>query len=284
MRASIKLIAAILLTASIASAQAKPIRNDTPSNLRELASDLNVGTNFSVDQKGQVKVGTVSPGTATTNLGKARAGTPAAGDVGVIAFGIRSDNRNVMNTDEKYGTFSVDASGGVYLASQTYGPAIGEDTAISGGDNMVKIGVVTSDPLTVEQAGTNRWAYLKVDRAGRTITTLAPAGETFYACGTATASTSDVAIKAAVASNRIYVTSITCKNTSATVASSLDFKDGTTVMAVGGVSHMATASDGSFMATFPVPLRGTVNTALNFATNVSVSSVTCCAAGYVSVS
>jgi hypothetical protein len=45
---------------------------------------------------------------------------------------------------------------------------------------------------------------------------------------------------------------------------------------------LITASAGSFNATFPTPLRGSVNTALNFATNVSTSSVTCCAHGFTS--
>lgn len=62
----------------------------------------------------------------------------------------------------------------------------------------------------------------------------------------------------------------------------LNFKDGSTVMAVGGVSQMATTAGGSFTAVFPVPLRGSVNTALNFNTAVSVTSVICCAAGFTS--
>ncbi len=121
-----------------------------------------------------------------------------------------------------------------------------------------------------------------MDLGNRQITTLAPAGETFQSCGTATATTGDVAIKAAVVSNRHYITAITCKNTSTTVATPLDFKDGSTIIAVGAVSQTSTAAAGSFEVQFPVPLRGTANTAINFATNVSTSSVTCCASGYIS--
>lgn len=108
--------------------------------------------------------------------------------------------------------------------------------------------------------------------------------EWFQSCGTATATTGDVAIKAAVASNRMYVSSITCKNTSASTGSNMDFKDGATQMAVGSIGAFisAGAASSQFTATFPVPLRGSVNTALNFATNTSVSSVTCCASGYIS--
>jgi hypothetical protein len=122
------------------------------------------------------------------------------------------------------------------------------------------------------------------DISGRILTLPgAPASKSWQACGTSTASTADVAIKAAVASNRIYVTSLTCKNTSATTATTIDFKDATTVIAVGGISQVLAGAAGTFDATFPTPLRGTANTAFNFAANVAVTSLTCCAAGYISI-
>lgn len=105
---------------------------------------------------------------------------------------------------------------------------------------------------------------------------------TWNGCGTATASTGNIAIKAAVTSGFIYITTITCANSAAATATNLNFKDGTIVIAVGGVSQMAAGSDGSFYAEFPVPLKGSKNTAFNFNTDVSVTSVICCGAGYVS--
>lgn len=158
-----------------------------------------------------------------------------------------------------------------------------EDAAHASGDIGVETVFLREDALTVSTSASGDYQVPKTDAMGRQIITMAPAGEFWSSCGTATAVTTDVAIKAAVASNRIYVTSITCKNTSASVASSLDFKDATTVIAVGGISQMAAGAAGSFTATFPVPLRGTSNTAFNFATNVAVTSVTCCGSGYISV-
>lgn len=141
------------------------------------------------------------------------------------------------------------------------------------------------DPLTLNTGASVDGTLSKVDNVGRQIITFSPAGETFQSCGTATGVTSDVAIKAAVASNRIYVTTITCKNTSTTVGPTLDFKDGATIIAVGGIT--ATSATGTLNAQvdiqFPVPLRGTVNTAFNFATNTATTSVICCASGYISV-
>lgn len=176
---------------------------------------------------------------------------------------------------DQYGNISVGGAGALQLGKA-------EDSASADGDIGIPAYFVREDALTANTGTSGDYTPGKTDNSGRQIVTYAPPGETWQSCGTATAVTSNVAIKAAVASNRMYVKSITCKNTSATVATSIDFLDGSTVIAVGAVSEMATVAAGSFTAIFPVPLRGTSNTALNFATNVAVTSVTCCAAGYVS--
>lgn len=104
----------------------------------------------------------------------------------------------------------------------------------------------------------------------------------WQACGTATGVTTDVEIKAAITGKYIYVTTITCKNTAAATATSLDFKSATTVIGVGGIGQMAAAAPGSFTANFDrVPLKTAVSAAFNFATNVATTSVVCCAAGYI---
>ena len=156
-----------------------------------------------------------------------------------------------------------------------------EDRAALSLDAGVPIFGKLQSAITADAAADD-YSWPKFDTGGRTIITNAPAGETWQGCGTATASTSDIAIKAAVASNRIYTTSITCASSDADNATNINFKDGATVIAVGGVNQMATTSAGTFTATFPTPLRGTSNTALNFNTAVSTSSVICCAAGYIS--
>lgn len=105
--------------------------------------------------------------------------------------------------------------------------------------------------------------------------------EDWQACGTSTASTSDIPIKAALTNAFIYVTSITCASSDADNASNINFKDGTTVIAVGGVNQMATTSAGTFVANFLTPLRTSKNSAFNFNAAVSTSSIICCATGYV---
>lgn len=185
---------------------------------------------------------------------------------------------------DRYGAMYVDLHA-FYQGDSTAlnSPVRIEDTAFGDAHAVIVAGAQREDTLSVNTSGSLDVTQLKTDSVGRLITTFNNPGESFQSCGTATATTADVALKGAVASNRIYVNSITCKNTSATVATSIDFKDATTIIAVGGISQMAAGAAGSFTANFPTPLRGTVNTAFNFATNISVSSVTCCIAGYISV-
>lgn len=246
------------------------------------------GTPGSFPVSGTVNV-VATPGAAS--FLKAEDSPAVTADALVGVAGRINTNDSVLAADGDYTTIALGQFGQtlstlVYDGNLPAGRSAleKEDLAMTtDGLAGARIFAQTQDPLSVDQGSSGDAAYFKVDRAGRTITTLAPAGESWQSCGTATASTADVAIKASVASNRIYTTAITCKNTSATVASSLDFKDGTTIIAVGGISQMAAGAAGSFSTTFPVPLRGTSATALNFATNISVSSVTCCASGYISV-
>jgi len=255
-----------------------------------IASGDGKGNYIATDRAGKVYTRT---GTGATEVGKVEDGASASGDAGSASLFIyRNSATGRVDANDDYINPAANRYGAPYVdlnilyqgdATAANSPIRAEDAASATGDAGIVSYSITEDPLTVSQGSTGDFGAMKLDRAGRAIITMAPAGEMWQACGTATASTADVAIKAAVASNRIYVTSITCKNTSATTATSLDFKDATTVIAVGGISQMAAGAPGSFATTFPVPLRGTSNTALNFATNISVTSVTCCANGYISV-
>jgi len=158
-----------------------------------------------------------------------------------------------------------------------------EDAAAASGDAGVAILGVANEAYDQMSPSSGDYIMPTIDRAGRVAVGFSPAGVMFNTCGTATATTADVAIKAAVASNRNYITSVTCSSSDADNATNINFKDGSTVIAVGGVNQMATTSSGTFHATFPSPLRLTANTAFNFNTAVSTSSVICCASGYISV-
>lgn len=207
----------------------------------------------------------------------------------MMSGGVNNRSQSVFNSTNgdatpfgvgDYGELAISMSPG----SQTFANSAiqAEDAAVGASSGVVMAGAQREDALTANTGTSGDATPLKTDSSGRLITTMAPMGETFQSCGTATASTADVAIKAAVASNRMYVTGVTCASSDADNATNINFKDGSTVIAVGGVNQMATTSAGTFTATFPVPLRGTSNTALNFNTAVSTSSVICCASGYIS--
>lgn len=263
------------------------IKNTTPSSLgvtNKYASPA------SVTDLGEVFV---TSGVGATNLGKSEDAAAASGDTGVACLGVRNDSIAAQTSaNGDYGAIAILSSGAVvgsiqsiWTGSSFQLAAIPEDAAASSGDVIYPIGAVREDALTVNTNASGDYTTLKTDAAGRLITAPAVAAETFQSCGTATAVTSDVAIKASVASNRIYVTSITCKNTSTTVGPTLDFKDGSTIIAVGGIPATSATGllTGEYHQTFPTPLRGTSATALNFATNTATTSVTCCAHGYISV-
>lgn len=216
-----------------------------------------------------------------------------AADAGVQALAVmNTDESSLVITEGDYMPFAVASNGVVKVSVTNSGQKDGasglikqEDVAAASGDAGVAILNQRLDQLATGQTGSNNeYALPIVDTLSRLYVNPWGSAVTEFSssCGTATASTADVAIKAAVASNRIYVGAITCASSDADNATNINFKDGTTVVAVGGVNQMATTSAGTFTATFNPPLRGTSNTAFNFNTAVSTSSVICCASTFTS--
>lgn len=238
--------------------------------------------------------GTNQPSNATGLL-KPEDSAHTSGDNGVFSLGVANTGFTAFAANGDYTPIATNLAGAIYAdinfsAQSSAGGANAllklEDSANSDGQAGVASLLKRQDQLATGETNANGdYALPLVDTLNRIYVNPwgAAVTEHFSSCATATATTADVALKAAAGAGiRIYVTSIDCKNTSATVATSLDFKDATTVIAVGGIAQMATTSPGTYGQTFPTPLRGTANTALNFATNVSVSSVTCCAQGFTS--
>lgn len=159
-----------------------------------------------------------------------------------------------------------------------------EDTPIADGDLGIAVFArnMGSSGFT-STGGSGDHVMLITDADNRVAVNAFGANPTNFwsACSASNTGTSDTAIKAAVASNRIYVTSMSCFNTAA-VASSFEIKDGSTVMYAGGISNSTLAGVAYWEHTFGVPLRGSVNTALNFDMATNATATTCCAAGFTS--
>jgi acyl dehydratase len=243
---------------------------------RTTGSSFGASLNTSIDFNTQYQ--------ASTGILKLEDAAAASGDALVGIAGVINNTLAAKAADGDYTSPSLDSAGATLNVivppsglSSALSPTRLEDSAIADTQALMMAGARVKGDFNASAADGDA-AHINVDLDGRLAVNPwgADTSETGQACGTATATTADVAIKAAVASNRIYYGSVTCKNTSATVATSIDFKDGATVTAVGGVSQMAAGASGSFSAQFNPPIRGSVNTAVNFATNVSTSSVTCC--------
>lgn len=297
---SLILISCLYFTANFAQAQSIQFASgqvfpaaDKNINLSGGKSPTGTILPILVDASGNTQIGAIIPGTSATNLGKAEDAVAGDGDTGIAHLIKRVDTAAVQTT--LAGDYQVPAGNSVGATfvdinssfMQSNGGALLkiEDAAAASGDALVGIAAHRLTTFNSE-AGEGDYSSPITDIDQRLAVNAygADPSEFWQACGTATASTSDVAIKAAVAGNRIYVTSISCKNTSLVASTTLDFKDGSTVMSVGGIGALVAASgtSGSFTTQFPVPLKGTVNTALNFATNTAATSVTCCAVGYIS--
>lgn len=116
-----------------------------------------------------------------------------------------------------------------------------------------------------------------VDGAGKT-NKHNPDSDWFYSGATPIVNTADVALKAATAGQRFFLTDIQIRNSNAT-ATEVVIKDGATVVWRGHVGASMTSSD---VYQFSTPIRTTVGNALNIACITTAASVYVNAQGYIS--
>lgn len=285
---------ALILAPALSFAQTNAQQNEAGTTY--LPNAGNISSNIAVDRALR-QIITLSAGTASVNNPVKNEDTAqTSGDAGIPALVVRNEGGVTIadaNLDysflgaNRFGALFVEISSDKQFAGNSTGLLKPEDSVPGSGDaGIVPLVRGIGTGSLAPSAGTSGdYEWQNNDSDGRLFVNPygANPGQWFQTCGTATATTEDVAIKSAAgASTRNYITGITCSNSSDTTATNINFKDGSTVIAVGGVNQMATTSSGAFTATFPVPLRGTANKAFNFNTAVSVSSVVCCAVGYTS--
>lgn len=204
------------------------------------------------------------------------------GDSGVAAWAVANTNLGAgFGANGDYTPIATAVNGAVYVypfVTDNAGSAVRpEDAAHASGDAAIPI-------LYVRRAEPDAYAaqddYTNpiVDVGSRIYVN--PFGTNFSSfsqgCTAAMTGTSDTAALAAVASYRAYIGSISCVNTSGSVASLFTLKDGATVKWTGFVNTTALPSP-VYTMTFPTPIRGTANTAVNFAMTTTATSTTCCA-------
>lgn len=282
------LLIALILAPALSFAQTNAQQNEAGTSY--LPNAGNISSNIAVDRALR-QIVTLSAGVASVNNPVKNEDTAqTSGDAGIPALAVRNEGTtSFADSNLDYSFLGVNRFGGLYVemasdhqfAGNSTSLLKNEDSVSASGDAGVGIFGVLRSAL-VAPAAASDYSFLQQDESGRLITSLSPAAESFTSCSASATGVVDVAIKEAVASNRIYVTSISCANTAGAVSTELAIDDGATLMDVGYVSS-TTLGESVWTKTYPVPLRGSVNTALNVKPTTTASATRCCAQGYISV-
>lgn len=161
-----------LFIATNCFAQSLPIRNDTPTALRDLKSNLNVGKNFAVNQYGQVQVVLVPGDSGAASAIHIESAQSANGDAGVGMLGVQNTNIASALTagSLQWGFLSLDVTGAANSIpfGTGSGKAIGrtEDDVWTSGDVGVMSMSERDDTLTSGTSGNHDLMALKSDAQG----------------------------------------------------------------------------------------------------------------------
>lgn len=156
------------------------------------------------------------------------------------------------------------ARGSVAGGAWSQGPAANGAAAVG---NPVQVGgIVRTTSLAAGTAGNMLTASMSSGGALVVLPYSGPEVSWQYAAASGgIVNTTDVAVKAAAAAGlRNYITGFSCTNASATIATEIVIKDGSTVIWRGYVGA-GTLLNSVVGVTFPTPLRGTAATAVNVA-------------------
>lgn len=213
--------------------------------------------------------GTITPGTAATNLGKAEDAAHTSGDVGVMALTVRQDTAAALGgTNADYQPLVTDASGRLHVtASGGVGGTVAHDGADSG--NPVKIGAQarTTNPTAVADADR---VNLTADDLGRQVVVLNQVRDLVGSqTTTITNSTTETTIVTAIASTFCDLTHLTLTNATGTAVTAT-LKDATAGTTRG---IYALAANGGIVLAFPTPkTQAAVNN--NWTITLSALSIT----------
>lgn len=213
--------------------------------------------------------GTITPGTAATNLGKAEDAAHTTGDVGVMALSVRSNTAAATSgTDGDYQPLITDTNGRLHVVNSA-GVAgdVAHDAADSG--NPVKVGGVArqTNPTAVADADRVNATY---DDLGRQVVVLSQVRDlTGHQHTQIASSSSETTIVTAVASTFLDLTSLVLTNQTAT-AVNCTIKDST-----AGTTRMIIAlpASGGAVLNFPVPVTQSA-TNNNWTCTLSSAAVT----------
>lgn len=223
-------------------------------------------------------VGTITPGTAATSLGKAEDAAHTSGDVGVFILGVANAAQSTFGADGDYAPLATDIKGNLNNVGN-----IAHDGVDAG--NPVKVGykaVASPKGLTLVAASDRTDGIADVD--GIQITKSDTANDDVISERVSNTDGASTAFSnfGAVASTHNCIRSIVCWNASATNGY-VDFRDGTAGSILWTMPLPATG--GSILPPCsPFHFRTSQNTALAFDVSAALTTVYISVSGYQSKS
>lgn len=208
-------------------------------------------------------LGTVTPGTAAANLGKAEDSVHASGDTGVFTLGVGNEAQTTLAADGDYIAVGVDTKGNHLTVGN-----LANDAVDAGAP--VKIGAYAITALPTAVANADR-VNMTADKFGRQVTIVGTVRDLVGSqTTTITSSTSETTVVTQAASVFNDLTSVIVSNTSGT-ATRIDFRD-TTAGAVIFSLYIPAGDMRGVAFSRPLP-QTTVNTNWTATCGTSVADV-----------
>lgn len=213
-------------------------------------------------------VGTITPGTAASSLGKAEDAVHNSGDVGVFVLAVANEANTTRAADGDYIAIAVDTEGNVRTVGNR-----DHDAADAG--EPVKIGARAINAEISAVSANNDRTDLVATLTGKLITSPYTNPENIVSgaiTSAMTGTTSTSLVAAPAAGLRNYITTIICSNSHATVGTDIIIQDGS-----GGTTLLtipAAAVYGGAVITLPVPLRQPTTATALYCANVTTGAST----------
>jgi len=208
-------------------------------------------------------VGTITPGTAATNLGKAEDVGHTTGDVGVFSLSVANEAQTTLAADNDYIARAADVKGNSMIVGN-----IANDGTDAG--NPVKVGGQARQTNPTAVADADRVNFIADDLGRQVVVTGQVRDLMTDQTTTISASTSETTILTQVASTFLDVTALWVANTSAT-ATRIDIRD-TTAGSVRFSIYVPAGDTRGAVMTRPIK-QTTVNTNWTAQSSTSVTDL-----------
>lgn len=239
------------------------ITNALPAGTNAIGK-LSANSGVDIGDVDVTTVGTITPGTAATSLGKAEDAAHTSGDVGVFALALGNEAQSTLAADGDYIGHAVDTKGNTLAVGN-----LANDAVDAG--SPVKIGgqARTTNPTAVADA--DRVNFV-ADKLGKQVVVGSIRDLKSNQITTITASTSETTVVTAVASTFLDVYGVICVNSSAT-ATNVSFKDSTAGTTQFNLYLPAGETRGFMLNESAAIKQGTVNNNWTATSSASVTSV-----------